>query len=418
MGVDVRCKIIRGVADLQEGRVAATISTGSVDRDGEVILPSAWEKRLDAYLANPVVLWAHSHWDPPVGKMVDYNITDEAFTAITQFAIEEYDFANLVYTLYKNGYLNAFSVGFIPHGFSDEKIDEAQGGITYTDVELVEYSAVPVPSNRDAVVEIYPQIKSHLSPTLLDLYEKLVEEELASYKPVDLGKDKSVRVYVPRWFDGEIKVSEEEKEERKKGATPFADLPVDEESDWNSAEARQRVREWATVDDEVDWEKYRQAFFWYDPEAADELGGYKLPFADVVDGELVAIWRGIVAAMAALNGARGGVDIPEEDREDVYEHIVKYYEKVGQEAPPLKTAEELSYESYTLKEVADALRDAAKALQAVADAFLSKAKEFVGEVEEGENDPEEISEEIEQRIAGELEAMMAKLKSLGGERNE
>lgn len=418
MAGEFKHKIIRGLEALDDGKVVATISTCTVDRDGEVILPSAWEKRLDSYLSNPVVLWAHSHFDPPVGKMVDYEITDKAFRAVTQFATEEYDFARLVYSLYKGGYLNAFSVGFIPYASTDEKEDENQTGVTYTDVELIEYSAVPVPSNREALIEIYPKIKSHLDPTLLNLYEQLVEESKTmpfdGYEHLDLETgDEPIRIYVPKGFKGNLKLEELPE---TKGATPYADLPVDEESDWNADEAEQRVREWATADDdEIDWQRYRQAFFWYDPENADEFGGYKLPFADVQGGRLVAIWRGVVAAMAALNGARGGVDIPEEDRQAVYNHIVRYYEKVGREPPPLKAPGETeeSYDSLSLKEIAEALRDAAEAMRAMADAFLEKATTLFFE-EQKEESTESENEDSHQRMLGEIEAMIAKLQNIGG----
>jgi hypothetical protein len=40
--------------------------------------------------------------------------------------------------------------------------------------------------------------------------------------------------------------------------------------------------------------------------------------------------------MAALNGARGGVDIPSDERESVYNHLVRYYEKADKEPPALR----------------------------------------------------------------------------------
>jgi hypothetical protein len=37
--------------------------------------------------------------------------------------------------------------------------------------------------------------------------------------------------------------------------------------------------------------------------------------------------------MAALKGARGGVDIPAEDKQAVYNHLRRHYEEFGKEAP-------------------------------------------------------------------------------------
>ena len=126
-------------------------------------------------------------------------------------------------------------------------------------------------------------------------------------------------------------------------ATPFVDLPIceDLERPYRHEEAEENVRKWASSDgsgdlDKIDWKKFRKAFFWYDPEHENERKGYKLKFADVINGELQAVWHGVRLAMQVLNGARRGVNIPDEDRNAVYQHIVKYYKKFGKEPPALK----------------------------------------------------------------------------------
>jgi len=53
----------------------------------------------------------------------------------------------------------------------------------------------------------------------------------------------------------------------------------------------------------------------------------------VVEGKLTAIWRGIVGCAAAIQGARGGVDIPADDVADVKAHIARYYEKADRNPP-------------------------------------------------------------------------------------
>lgn len=116
------------------------------------------------------------------------------------------------------------------------------------------------------------------------------------------------------------------------GATDFADLPLaGREDEWDSEAAEANVREWAGGEDDMDWEKYRKAFAWYDSDMAEEFGGYKLQFADVVDGELTAVPRGVFAVAAALEGSRGGVDIPEDDVTGVQAHIASYYDKMAKE---------------------------------------------------------------------------------------
>ena len=100
------------------------------------------------------------------------------------------------------------------------------------------------------------------------------------------------------------------------------------------------VWEWSAEDSgkvlaDDDWDRYKKAHFWFDPDNAETKSGYKLPFAKMIGDDLKAVWRGIAAAMAALNGARGGVDISDEDASAVYKKIQKYYERFDKEAPDL-----------------------------------------------------------------------------------
>ncbi len=115
-------------------------------------------------------------------------------------------------------------------------------------------------------------------------------------------------------------------------ATPLTNVPVLKERDraWDASGADSRVREWASIDgsgdkDKIDWDKYREAHFWYDEKNAESFGGYKLPFADIVAGGLQAIPRGIFGCAGAIQGGRGGVDIPDADEAAVKEHIEHYY---------------------------------------------------------------------------------------------
>lgn len=122
-----------------------------------------------------------------------------------------------------------------------------------------------------------------------------------------------------------------------KSATAFADLPLaSRERAWAADAADARVRRWASSDgsgdrDTMDWPKYRKAFFWYDAEDAENFGSYKLGFADVVDGALTAIPRGVFASAGVMMGARGGVDMPDADMGTVRAHIARYYAKMHRE---------------------------------------------------------------------------------------
>lgn len=115
--------------------------------------------------------------------------------------------------------------------------------------------------------------------------------------------------------------------------TSFGDLPLaDRDRAWDGAAAEKRVRAWADAQDEPN-AKYRDAHVWYDADAKENFTGYKLLIADVIDGRLKAVPRGVFAAAAVMQGSRGGVDLPDKDRDRVKSHLAKYYAKLD-ETPP------------------------------------------------------------------------------------
>src|ERR671921_1260040 len=115
--------------------------------------------------------------------------------------------------------------------------------------------------------------------------------------------------------------------------TTFQDLPLaDRDRAWDADAADKRVRAWAGAEDEPN-EKYRDAHVWYDADSKDNFTAYKLLVADVVGGKLVAVPRGVMAAGNVIQGARGGVDIPERDVDRVKSHLAKYYRKMDRTPP-------------------------------------------------------------------------------------
>jgi len=134
----------------------AVASTSDLDRDKEIILTSAFVESLAAFRANPVILATHQHRlsdgsSPVIGSAIPETIRvgESEVTFTMRFADtpkgEEY------WKLYRDRHMRAFSIGFIPIEWTDEK-DEHLGYVrTYTKIELLEISAVPVPSNRRAL---------------------------------------------------------------------------------------------------------------------------------------------------------------------------------------------------------------------------------------------------------------------------
>ncbi|MFZ5688667.1 MAG: HK97 family phage prohead protease [Bacillota bacterium] len=142
-----------------EDRVLRFIgSSEAVDRDNDIIEVAGWQ--LDNYLNNPVFLWAHDYRQPPIGRAINVskNLDAKQLVFDIKFATaEEYPFADTIYKLYLGGYMRATSVGFIPRKYKrrddDAVLDkpEWQRGYRYVEQELLELSAVPVPSNPEAL---------------------------------------------------------------------------------------------------------------------------------------------------------------------------------------------------------------------------------------------------------------------------
>jgi hypothetical protein len=115
--------------------------------------------------------------------------------------------------------------------------------------------------------------------------------------------------------------------------TRFQDLPLaDRDREWDGQAAERRVRDWAGAHDGPT-AKYRDAHVWYDADRRDNFTAYKLLIADVVDGRLTAVPRGVMAAGNVMQGSRGGVDLPKGDIDRVKSHLARYYAKLGETAP-------------------------------------------------------------------------------------
>ncbi len=107
----------------------------------------------------------------------------------------------------------------------------------------------------------------------------------------------------------------------------FQDLPLAPvEYEWDERAAEKRVREWAGDDND----KYRRAFLWQDRESPEEV---RLGYADIIDGELQAVWRAVASVTAGLAGGRGGADIPEADKQRAVDQVARYYAKFNKPLP-------------------------------------------------------------------------------------
>lgn len=280
--------------------------------------------------------------------------------------------------------MRATSVGFTPikYQFNDER----KHGIDFLEQELFEYSCVPVPSNPEALIEASAK---GIDTTPLKEWAERVLDEWHEKRGLWLPKSKVERILSALENKRSFLMSATE----IKGAisynsahpdgTPKA--PEDEEWDGPAEVAAAEV------------EDLKVMSAWVDSENADKKGAYKLPHHKA-SGQHAVVWRGVAAAMAALLGARGGVNIPEGDRRGVYNHLAEHYREFDKEPPEftnydLDNPEEviaLFAKCYALDEKTVVLAKSGRVLSRANEERIRKASELLQEVlKQLEEEPEQ-----------------------------
>lgn len=134
--------------DENEAVIEAVFSTADIDRHGEKVSQEGWQ--LKDFKKNPVILWGHDHSKPAIGKATKIGFDEKGNLAgKIQFAVKENPFANTVYQLFANGFMKAFSVGYICEEIDFDKKDTPIHKIN----TLLEISAVNVPANALALAK-------------------------------------------------------------------------------------------------------------------------------------------------------------------------------------------------------------------------------------------------------------------------
>ena len=122
----------------------ATVSTGSMDRDGDCIDPKGWQ--LASYRHNPIVNWQHNMSLPPIARATDIRVQGGALVAKMEFPPPGISpLADEICGLVKAGFLHSTSVGF-------RAIRSTPNGIgrNISEAELMEFSVVSIPSQVEA----------------------------------------------------------------------------------------------------------------------------------------------------------------------------------------------------------------------------------------------------------------------------
>lgn len=121
-------------------------STNDVDRHGDIVPASVWEKGIQNYLKNPVILAYHNH-SAPIGRMTEHTVDEKGLLVKARISQAAGD----VYNLVKDGVLTAFSIGF---RIVDAEYNSALELFVVKELELHEISVVSVPANQNTLFSL------------------------------------------------------------------------------------------------------------------------------------------------------------------------------------------------------------------------------------------------------------------------
>ncbi len=145
------------------------ISTMQTDRYGEIVVQEGIDT--DNYLKNPIVLWGHDYYLPPIGKTI--KLIKQKTKTTAYFVFAKTQFAQEIKYLVEEGFVNTASIGFISREF-----DKDRG--MHLSSELLEFSLIDVPANPGAEMQ-----RSLLAEGIVKLGCREVEEYIC--KRADTG---------------------------------------------------------------------------------------------------------------------------------------------------------------------------------------------------------------------------------------
>lgn len=169
--------------DSLDGRSIKFIaSTAGVKRDGI-------DLKIDGidttnFEANPVFLWAHDYSGRtlPIGKVTKIVKTKKRLDVTVEFDQSD-EFARQVEQKYRDGFLNAVSIGWnIVEWQRAEEGDTTGADFVVTASDLLDVSAVPVPGDPSALMKTQREFLTSLGQELIEMS---VDGDAPVGEPVD-----------------------------------------------------------------------------------------------------------------------------------------------------------------------------------------------------------------------------------------
>lgn len=363
--------IIRKQFDITRKGDEIIVNTGAFDREHDRVLPSG--AKLDNYLRNPIMLWGHNYHEPGFVIGTAKDIRSDGRKIIVRPDLREpasdNDPMHIIRALWDAGIIRTASIGFLP--LAEPKRNE-KGGYDYEEWELLEISLVPVPANQEALrlavkgLGDNDQGTGMVTMTIDEFGDGEVKVDWEYWQSNDLASslaDDIAKILLPQLEARLMEII-------GRGVIPYKRHPLaPEDTPWDGpAEVRK-----ADVDD------LRIMCAWFDSSNPDVKASYKLPHHRADDH--YTVWSGVRAAMAALLGARGGVNIPDADRRGVYNHLARHYRDFDKEPPEFRdySPDELKQMFPDFYDRPDDAEKAFERMAAMIDQLFQQLKEMANE---------------------------------------
>lgn len=137
--------------ETQKPIIRAIISTATPDRANDIVMQDGFQTQ--HYMQNPVVLWGHDHWMPPIAQTLLLGIDGQGRTWADALFMT-HDVCPLSWGIYQKilgRFLRTVSVGFRPITWA---YDEDRDGYNFLTQELLEFSVCTIPMNPEALIQV------------------------------------------------------------------------------------------------------------------------------------------------------------------------------------------------------------------------------------------------------------------------
>jgi len=138
-------------------------SSEAIDSFNEIVDQATW--KLDRFAKNPIALWQHAPWEPPVGFYRNVRVEESELRAdLVLYTGDVAPEADRIWKRYCQGGPVAFSVGFDPGRAEDTDVNGKKIRRLF-DNDLTEISVVTIGANPDAVAAARKSARAFLSRT-------------------------------------------------------------------------------------------------------------------------------------------------------------------------------------------------------------------------------------------------------------